>query len=52
MVIAVTKYEPSHFLYGWKCGYFFCKSDRMADFGSDFCWEWELLLGVVKGHVK
>ena len=24
----------------------------MADFGRDFCWEWELLLGVVKGHVK
>lgn len=32
--------------------YFFEKSDRMADFGSAFCWEWDLLLGVVKGHVK
>ena len=30
----------------------FCKSDKMADFGSAFYWEWELLLGVVKGHVK
>lgn len=29
-----------------------CKSDRMTDFGRDFYWEWELLLGVVKGHVK
>lgn len=29
-----------------------CKSDKMADFGSAFCWEWELLLGVMKGHVK
>ena len=31
---------------------FVSKSDKMADFGSAFCWEWELLLGVVKGHVK
>lgn len=51
MVIAVTKYEPSHFILMemWR---FFGKSDKMADFGSAFCWEWELLLGVVKGHVK
>lgn len=51
MVIAVTKYEPSSFILMemWRA---LGKSDRMADFGSAFCWEWELLLGVVKGHVK
>lgn len=36
MVIAVTKYEPSHFILMemWR---FFGKSDKMADFGSAFC---------------
>lgn len=35
MVIAVTKYEPSHFILMemWR---FFGKSDKMADFGSVF----------------
>lgn len=42
----------------WKLGPWYLqkgflgKSDKMAGFGSVFCWEWELLLGVVKGHVK
>lgn len=51
MVIAVTKYEPSSFILMemWRA---LGKGDKMADFGSAFYWEWELLLGVVKGHVK
>ena len=43
MVIAVTKYEPSSFIL----------MEMWRVLGKrDFCWEWELLLGVVKGHVK